>query len=81
MADVLTREFGLENSISPIGRKFGVRYNEHKPSLMEICYVDDKRGELPDELKGFFTKETLARLVLNEYLRRFWEKSDSKKVG
>lgn len=79
MAEVLTRETAIPNLTTPTGRKLGVRYLPQNPNLVEIVFADSKPGELPDKLKGLYTKKSLALAAVNKYLHEFWDTSDNKK--
>mgnify|MGYP000938657087 FL=1 len=79
MAEVLTREHGIRNWITQTGRQLGLVNEEWNPSLMRIAFVDGKPGDLPDLLKGHWTKRVIAEGVVNKYLTEFWDMSDSKK--
>jgi hypothetical protein len=79
MSDVLTREHGIENWITPTGRQLGLINEEWNPSMMRIAFVDGKPGALPDVLQGHFTKRKIAADLIEKYLKEFWDMSDSKK--
>lgn len=79
MAEVLTREKAIPELMTPTGRKLGVRYFPPNPNLVEVVFADSKPGELPDKLKGLYTKKALALQAVNKYLEEFWDTSDSKK--
>jgi hypothetical protein len=76
MTDTLTREFGLANYTTPTGRKLGVVTEEYNPALLKIVYTDSKPGDLPDNLKGYYTRRHLAHDALMKYITAFWDMSD-----
>ena len=77
MAEVLTREIGLETNTAPNGRKLGIVMQPHNPAMFEIKYVDDKvGGGLPTELQGLWTGNRQAQEAITQYLTKFWNTSD-----
>jgi hypothetical protein len=76
MAQVLTREDGIANFVTPTGRSLGVIKETYNPALLKIAYLDNKPGDLPDDLKGHYTKVQLAEADLRKYVATFWDMSD-----
>jgi hypothetical protein len=74
--EVLNKEYGMLNNISPQGRKLGWIPLESNPSLLEIHFVDDKGGRVPDELGGLWTGARQAQEAIQIYLTKFWDTSD-----
>lgn len=77
MAEVLTREVGMAKLITPTGRQLGVVKHSMYPGLLEIKYVDGITGDLPDDLKGSWTKRDWAEAAIQNYLTKFWNVSDA----
>ena len=73
---VLTREYGIANYMTPTGRKLGIMPEEWNATLLKIAFVDERPGDLPDRLKGHYTKRVLAERVLDAYIQEFWDTSD-----
>lgn len=78
MTNVLTREEGLKDGITPTGRKIAVEPIKHS-ALYRIQFADGKGGLLPDNLRGMYTSRPRANEDLTKYLKDFWDTSDSVK--
>lgn len=76
MTEVLTREYGIANLVTPTGRSLGVAPWKVNPGLLQVVYTDSKPGSLPEELEGLFTKATVAETAIRAYVTRFWDESD-----
>lgn len=74
--EVLTREYGLKNFVTPTGRQLGVGYWPVNESLLIIQYIDGKPGALPEKLQGKYTKRSLAESDILSFLTVFWDESD-----
>ena len=72
--EILTREDCLPENIAPTGRQYGVFLMPDR-ALYHIKYTEGP-GEIPDELKGAWTKPDLALLDLKRYLTKIWDLSD-----
>jgi len=77
--DILTRETALPKNIAPTGRQYGV-YLMPDRALYHIKYADNKNGELPQELRGAWTKPDLATADLQRYLTKIWNMSDQAAI-
>lgn len=77
MADeVLTREIGLRDGITPTGRKL-VPVPDPQRGMYWIRYADGKGGQLPAQVAGAYTGLTRAEVALKEFLEMFWDLSDA----
>lgn len=79
MTNVLTRETGMQDKITPTGRQLGVVAQKHG-SMYTIQFLDGKGGNLPDSLKGMYTTKPRAFEALDNFLNEFWNTSDSVSV-
>lgn len=73
----LTRESAIASLTSPNGRVFDLQPWRVNPSLLEIVYADAKGGEVPEVLKGRFTKRSEGERCLKKFLNEFWDISDA----
>ena len=73
--EVLTKEVGLKENITPTGRKLGVALVPGT-TLYNIKYIDNKQGDVPQEYKGRFTSYFYAETALKKYIEQFWEMSE-----
>lgn len=79
MTNVLTRETGMKEKITPTGRQLAVVPQKHGGMYL-IQFSDGKGGNLPDNLKGMYTTKPRAFEALDNFLNEFWNTSDSVSV-
>lgn len=84
---VLTKETGIANWITPTGRKLSLFPWIANPSLLEVKWTNEKGepigGALPESLQGKFTSSRSAEPFVKLYVTEFWneaEKQSNKKL-
>lgn len=75
-SELLTREVGLRDFITPTGRKLDAVPDAQR-SLFWIKFVDGKGGQLPQALAGSFTGKYRAEMAIREFITEFWDISDA----
>lgn len=73
--DLLERTTAITNNTTPTGRELGVVMNREY-GLFRIRYVDNKPGDLPNNLNGLYTKHEYAASALRNYIREMWDMND-----
>jgi hypothetical protein len=72
---VQNREEALKENLTPTGRKYGIFLCSNS-TLFKIGFADNKPGDIPDTLKGLWTKAEWAQKEIQKHLTQMWDMSD-----
>ena len=74
----LDRELSIEKNVDALGKQWEVHFNRGS----SLCHIrpnpDRSDAQIPEILQGRWTKPSLLKDKLKEYLAESWDKSDKK---